>query len=176
MTDRPRIALIATQLNDAYGMIRDIVDGLTDDEFFWEPVAGCWTVRRTERGTWAADYPELPHPSPSPLTTIAWRLVHVAESKLMYHEYAFGPGQLVWPDIDSAHTAADAIAQLEQGHQLLSSDVAGLSSDADLDVYRHTNWGEEWPTWKLLWTMVHHDFQHGGEIGTLRDLYRLRWR
>ena len=37
-----------------------------------------------------------------------------------------------------------------------------------------TNWGEEWPTWQVLWTMIHHDLHHGGEIGSLRDLYRER--
>ena len=37
-----------------------------------------------------------------------------------------------------------------------------------------TNWGEEWPTWRVLWTMIDHDLHHGGEIGVLRDLYRER--
>jgi hypothetical protein len=35
-----------------------------------------------------------------------------------------------------------------------------------------TNWGEEWPAWRIFWTMIHHDAHHGGEIGALRDLYR----
>ena len=156
-------------------MIRAIVEGLTDQEYFWEPVPGCWTVRRTERGTWAVDYPEPPHPIPAPLTTIGWRLAHVAECKLMYHEYAFGAAKLVWPEIDSAHTATDAIGQLEGGHRLLVGELVGLS-DADLDVARLTNWGERWPTWKIFWTMIQHDLQHGSEIGALRDLYRLSRR
>ena len=36
-----------------------------------------------------------------------------------------------------------------------------------------TNWGEEWPAWRIFWTMIHHDAHHGGEIGALRDLYRV---
>ena len=99
--------------------------------------------------------------------------VHVSECKLMYHDYAFGAAKLTWPDIDSAHTAADAVAQLDQGHALLVRDLAGLR-DADLDQPRLTNWGEQWPTWRVLWTMIDHDALHGGEIGALRDLYRLR--
>ena len=45
--------------------LRERCRGLTDEEFFWEPVAGCWTVhRRSEQraksadgsGEWVIDY------------------------------------------------------------------------------------------------------------------------
>ena len=49
--------------------------------------------------------------------------------------------------------------------------LAGLADD-ELDGPRWTNWGERWPTWRILWTMIDHDAHHGGEIGCLRDLYR----
>jgi hypothetical protein len=166
------VEILARQQADAYDMIRNRIEGLTDDEFWWEPVPDCWTVRRSEAGTWAVDY-AIPDPDPPPFTTIGWRLDHVAECKVMYHEYAFGPGRLTFPDIDSAHTARNAIELLERGQALLVEDLAGLD-DADLQRTRLTNWGEEWPTWRILWTMIHHDYQHGGEIGALRDLYRLR--
>ena len=38
---------------------------------------------------------------------------------------------------------------------------------------RLTNWGEEWPTWRIFWTMIEHDIHHGAEIGALRDLLRV---
>jgi hypothetical protein len=166
-----QVELLSRELEAAYELIRGRVASLNDDEFFWEPVRGCWTVRRDERGHWAADYPEPPHPEPPPFTTIAWRLVHVAECKLMYHEYAFGPARLTWPQINSAHTAVSAIAQLEEGHRLLTRDLEALD-DADLERQVLTNWGDRWPIWQVFWTMISHDLQHGGEIGTLRDLYR----
>jgi hypothetical protein len=165
------VQVIRQRLQEAYETIRERVDGLTDDEFFWEPVAGCWTVRRGYDGRWAVDYPEPPHPDPAPFTTIGWRLVHVAECKVMYHEYAFGPAKLTFPEIDSAHTATAAIAQLEAGHAMLVRDVESLG-DAELERPVLTNWGEKWPAQKILWTMVDHDLHHGGEIGVLRDLYR----
>lgn len=168
-----RVALLGQQLEEAYARIRERVEGLTDDEFFWEPVPECWTVRPNERGHWSVDYPIPPHPQPAPFTTIGWRLDHVAECKVMYHEYAFGAARLTFPDIDSAHTAASAIAQLEEGHGLLARDLAGLT-EADLERPVLTNWGERWPVWKVFWTMIDHDLHHGGEIGTLRDLFRLR--
>lgn len=164
-------ALLREELEAAFRMIRERVEGLTDDEFWWEPVSGCWTIRQGADGRWAADYAE-PDPVPAPFTTIGWRLVHVAECKIMYHEYAFGPGRLVWPDIDSRHDVSSAIAQLEEGQRLLVDDLAGLDDD-DLERPRATNWGEEWPTWRIFWTMIHHDIHHGAEIGALRDLHRL---
>lgn len=165
--------LLRWQLQEAYTALRGCVEGLTDREFFWEPVPRCWTVRRGPDGRWAADYPESPHPDPAPFTTIGWRLVHVAECKVMYHEYAFGDAKLTFPDIDSAHTATAAIAQLEAGHKLLLRDLDGLD-DAGLEREVLTNWGERWPARKIFWTMISHDLHHGGEIGALRDLWPAR--
>jgi uncharacterized damage-inducible protein DinB len=116
------------------------------------------------------DYAD-PAPEPPPFTTIAWRLVHIAACKIMYHEYAFGPGKLTWDELDIPHTAADAIAWLEEGHARLRTALNGLT-DADLEEMRLTNWGEPWPTWRIFWAMIHHDAHHGAEIGCLRDLYR----
>jgi len=165
------VALLRSQLDEAYGYIRAVVEGLTDDEYWWEPVAGCWTVRQDAAGRWSADYPEPPHPIPSPFTTIAWRLDHVAECKVMYHDHAYGSGEESWLTLNSAHTARDAIAMLDRGQRLLEADLASLG-DEDLDVSVRTNWGEIWPARQIFTTMIHHDLQHGAEIGVLRDLYR----
>jgi len=48
-----------------------------------------------------------PAPDPPPFTTIAWRLVHLATCKVMYHEYAFSPGGLTWDELEIPHTNAD---------------------------------------------------------------------
>jgi len=166
---KQRVELLAAELEEAYQTLRRRLEGLNDEEFFWEPAPGCWTVRPLPDGRWTADY-EQPDPAPPPFTTIGWRLVHVAGCKIMYHEYAFGPGRLTWDEVDVPHTAAGAIAQLEAGHALLRADLDGLE-DEDLDGMRLTNWGERWPTWRILWTMVFHDLHHGGEMACLRDLY-----
>ena len=89
----------------------------------------------------------------------------------MYHECAFGPAKLTFPEIDSAHTAVAALAQLEAGHTMLARDLETLD-DAGLEREVLTNWGEKWPARKIFWTMVNHDLHHGGEIGALRDLFR----
>lgn len=165
------IELLADQLREAYAIFRQCVDGVTDDEFMWEPVPGSWRVYRDESGRWDHDYVE-PDPVPSPFTTIGWRMAHVATCKVMYHEWAFGPRELTWDTIETPHDVAGALAMTERGQRLLIDDLAALRDD-ELDAARLTNWGEEWPAWMIFWTMAHHDLQHGGEIGALRDLYRV---
>src|SRR5690606_26008221 len=57
--------------------LRPRLDGLTDEEYFWEPVEGCWSIRPKEGGGFTCDWAQTP-PSPPPVTTIAWRLAHVS--------------------------------------------------------------------------------------------------
>jgi DinB superfamily len=167
-----RVELLLAQMDEVYGRLRWRLEGLGDEEYLWEPAPGCWTVHPDESGAWVIDYAE-PDPEPAPLTTIAWRLVHLADCKVMYHEWAFGERRLSFPDLAAPPTAAGAVARLEEGQRRLRAALAGLA-DEELDEPRLTNWGERWPAWRILWTMIDHDAHHGGEIGCLRDLYRVR--
>ena len=167
-----RVQLLLHQMDRVYARLRERLAGLTDGEYFWEPAPGCWTIHRDESGAWVADYAE-PDPDPAPVTTIGWRLVHVADCKVMYHEWAFGPGKLAFPDLAPPATAAGAIVRLEEGQRLLRAELETLSERA-LDEPRSTNWGEQWPAWRIFWAMIDHDGHHGAEIGCLRDLYRVR--
>ncbi|MFD0540965.1 hypothetical protein ACFQY7_51220 [Actinomadura luteofluorescens] len=47
--------------------LRPRISGLTDDEYFWEPVPGCWSVRPPGRGGSAMtiDF-AMPAPDPAP--------------------------------------------------------------------------------------------------------------
>lgn len=165
-----RIALLVSEMDEAWQILCHRLEGLTEAEFFWEPVSGCWSVHATDDGRWVMDYAE-PDPDPPPFTTIAWRLLHIAACKIMYYEYAFGPGRLSWDELQLPHTAAQSIEWLEDGQSQLRSTLESLCDD-DLDELRRTNWGDLWPTWDIFWTMILHDLHHGGEIGCLRDLYR----
>ena len=162
--------LLLVQMDEAYERLRRRLEGLTEDEYFWEPVPGCWTVHRDETGRWVTDY-AFPDPVPAPVTTIGWRLVHIADCKVMYHEYAFGARRLTFPDLIPPATVRGALERLQEGQRLLRSDLIGLQAD-QLDQPRLTNWGEEWPAWRIFWAMIDHDLHHGAEIGCLRDLYR----
>ena len=168
---RAAIDVVGAQLDEAYRAVRKRIEGLSEDEYFWKPAPDCWTVYQLPDGRWTYDYEE-PDPEPAPFTTIAWRVIHIATCKVMYHEYAFGAGRLTWDELPITGSVSDAVAMLENGHELLADDLRSLATDDELAVPRLTNWGEKWPTWRIFWTMIWHDAHHGGEIGALRDLYR----
>ena len=164
--------ILTFTMNESWEYLYRLLSGLSDQEFFWEPVPNCWRIYQGENGRWTYDY-QIPHPQPSPLTTIGWRLVHIASCKIMYYEFAFGPGKLTFPKLVIPHTAAEAVGWLEQGHSLLTSALA-QSTNTTLEQPALTNWGEWLPTWRIFWILISHDIQHGAEIGCLRDLYRLK--
>jgi hypothetical protein len=120
--------------------------GITDEEFFWEPVAGCWTVhRRSEQraksadgsGEWVLDY-EMPEPQPAPVTTIAWRTVHIASVNFLYYDYAFGPATASF-DLEMPGSASAAVEWLRVSQEQLWTVLQRLA-DADLEEPRLTNW------------------------------------
>jgi hypothetical protein len=67
--------------------------GLTDDEYFWEPVPGCWSLRRAADGRWRPDGGGGggPAPDPAPVTTITWRSGLASQSDAGMWS-ALGPG------------------------------------------------------------------------------------
>jgi hypothetical protein len=165
-----RLELMITQMDESWQGLSRRLTNLSEIEFFWQPVPHCWTVHPVPGGRWIVDYVDSP-PDPPPFTTIAWRVLHLAGCKLMYHEYAFGNGKLSWDELPVPTMPSAAIAWLEGCHKRLESGVKALR-DTDLDEERLTNWGEMWPTWRIVWTMIFHDIHHGAEIGCLRRLFR----
>jgi hypothetical protein len=164
-----RVALLETTIDESYERLRTRLAGLTDDEFFWEPIPGCWTIYEDKPGHWTYHY-EIPDPDPAPITSIGWQIVHLATCKVIYWEWAYGPGRLTFPDLVTPHSAAGAIDELEKGQRMLRDQLAKLS-DSLMDEPRKTNWGELWPAWRVFWTMADHDAFHGGVLGYLRDMY-----
>ena len=164
-----RAALLAAVMDESYQRLRTRLEGLTAAEFFWEPVAGSWNIYEDRPGHWTYHY-AIPDPDPAPITSIGWQIVHVATCKVMYHEWAFGPALLTFPDLVIPQTAASAIEMIEVGHSRLV-DALGELSEPQLDEPRKTNWGELWPVWRIFWAMADHDALHAGAIGNLRDLY-----
>ena len=158
-----------------------ILAGVSDEEFFWEPVAGCWTVhRRSEprgvsvdgRGEWVLDY-DPSQPTPAPFTTIAWRTLHLAGVNYLYWDYAFGTASLSF-DLEMPGDAAEATDWLFASHQPVVDALADLT-DTDLDKLVPTNWGEEWPIHRVIIALINEQVHHGAEISLLRDLHRCRW-
>ncbi|TPG34280.1 DinB family protein [Mycolicibacterium hodleri] len=148
--------------------LRPRLDGLTDDEYFWEPVPDCWTVHRDGGIDFA-----FPPPQPEPVTTIAWRLAHVIVGVLAVraHSHFGGPPAAyeTWP---YATDAATALRQLDDAYEGWMSGVRTLT-DAELDQPIGAAEGP-WADKPMLALVLHINrevIHHGAEIAVLRDLY-----
>lgn len=176
--------LIIGQLEFYWDMhLRPRLDGLTDEEYFWEPVDGCWNVRRDEDGLWKMDI-VWPVPEPEPVTTIAWRMMHIAVDNWWLRADAFfdnqsglGDDANMWDKrrgpASMAGSAAEAIAMIEEGYRRWHDPIAALSP-AELAKplgVRGADFAED----SMAALVVHVNreiMHHGAEVGLLRDLYR----
>jgi hypothetical protein len=159
--------------------LRPRLDGLTDEEYFWEPVRGCWNIRpqgtsaapmSAGSGEWTVDFAS-PAPVPAPVTTIAWRLAHIIVSCLGYRVGWYFDGQEVDAEIFAyAGTADEALKQLDEMYRKWNAGVRELS-DADLDDPPPEG-PERFPMENRVLHVNRELIHHGAEISLLRDLYR----
>jgi len=160
---------------------RPRLDRLTDDEYFWEPVRGCWSIRRRGEsiapisaggGEFTMDY-SMPPRQVEPVTTIAWRLAHIIVGIFgMRNASHFGGPQADYSTFAYAGNAADALEQLDEGHAGWVKGVRALSlSDlaAPCGPAEHP-FGDSSMAGLVL--HIHREvIHHGAEIALLRDLY-----
>ncbi|WP_019060416.1 DinB family protein [Streptomyces prunicolor] len=159
--------------------LRPRLHGLADEEYFWEPVRDCWSIR--PRGTstapmsegsgeWTMDHAS-PGPEPAPVTTIAWRLAHIIVDCLGYRVGWYFGGQGVESETFAyAGTADEALKQLDEMYGRWDAGVRGLS-DADLENPPAVG-PERYPMENRILHVNRELIHHGAEISLLRDLYR----
>ena len=157
------------------------LQGLTDDEYFWEPVDNAWSVRPDADGVLRMDGHGREAPDPPPFTTIAWRLSHVAVDVFATRaDTFFGAGQATDTDMfDESHrpplpgSAAEALALLENSYRAWHDGLLSLDEKAFLEPLgpRGAFFAEQ-PMAALALHLNREAMHHGGEICLLRDLYR----
>jgi hypothetical protein len=163
--------------------LRPRLDGLTDEEYLWEPVAGCWSLRPGPDGRWVMDGLGGEAPEPAPVTTIAWRMMHVGATCLANRASAFFGGDGVPDDapmwdprlvpVDLPGTAAEAVVFLERHYRRWHDGIAAL--DASGMAAPLGPKGGPYASDPMAGLVAHISrevMHHGGEIGVLRDLYR----
>jgi hypothetical protein len=164
--------------------LRRRYDGLTDEEYLWEPVGNSWSIhpRGQGRAAIAAGSGEFvidfayPEPAPAPVTTIAWRLAHlvvgVLGARVASH---FGGPPVDYSTFDYAGTAAGALQQLDEGYQAWRDGVAALDAE---DLARPCGAAEgAFATYPMASLVLHINrelLHHGAEIALLRDLFANR--
>ena len=161
---------------------RPRLEGLSDDEYFWEPVAGCWSVRPRGQagapiaagsGAFVLEY-AVPEPDPAPVTTIAWRLGHlmvgVLGERIGSH---FGGEPISYRTFDYPATADAALARLDGLYRQWNGAVSTLT---DEELARPVGPAEgafaEAPMLALVQHINREMIHHLAEVALLRDLYR----
>jgi hypothetical protein len=164
--------------------LRPRFDGLTDEEYFWEPVPGMWSVRPRGAsaapvalggGAFAQDFAR-PAPDPAPVTTIAWRLSHLLVGvfgvRVASH---FGGDPVDYAAYDYPGDAATALGRLDA---VYAAWIAGVRSLGPDDLTRPCGPAEGPYAEASMTALVLHinreALHHGAEIALLRDLFR--WR
>ncbi len=177
MSERPTTDLevvVLDVLDDTWAQMVERLDGLSDAEFLWEPVDGCWSVRARTDGSVRVDGEGERDRDPAPFTTIAWRLWHIGTDCLDAYSERFlgGTGASVSGDEWHLDVAA-AIEDLDRSWQCFRGGLGELTAE---------QWwkeiGEEFGPWSrhsvadLALHAQHEIAHHGAEVALLRDLYR----
>jgi hypothetical protein len=149
------------------------LEGLSEREYLWEPVADCWTLREGPDGLFRADAVPDVEPVPAPVTTIAWRMWHIGSDCLLgYCERYLNdprpePDPCIWPG-----TAAAGITALEAGWSRFRRDVEGLGDEGLLEAMGpHAGLYAKDSYLTLVLHALDEVAHHGAELGLLRDLY-----
>jgi DinB superfamily len=165
------------------GHLRPRLAGLTDAEYLWEPVAGCWSLRHRDDASTAmaagaadtvADF-DHPEPDPTPFTTIAWRMGHISIGVLGERAANhFGrPGSVEYTTTDWPLTAAGGLHLLDESYAAWIGGVRSLGAEG---LHRVCGPAEgpyaDFPMATLVLHITREVVHHGAELCLIRDLYR----
>ncbi len=163
---------------------RPRLDGLSDEEYLWEPVPGAWNVRpRGSRpgrdavavgtGAGAVDF-AVPEPVPPPVTTIAWRLTHLVVGVLGERNARyFGGPPTDYDSYDYPLEAAGALRDLDAGFARWVAGVRTLTRTGLLAPCEEP-WHASDSVAELVLHINRELIHHLAEVALLRDLWAHR--
>ena len=174
MPSQDLIAVLLDTYDSVWHRLQRRLDGLTDAEYLWEPVPACWSVRRMEDGRYRAPPGQWPETGPSPFTTIAWRMCHIADNFTEDRVARFfrreSPAD---PAASHPATAAEGIAYVEHAYALWHSYLVALEGQRLWDTLGvSAGVRSERPLVRFILQYLEEFAHHAAEVAVLRDLYR----
>jgi len=170
--------VLADQTFLAWGLARSRLVGLSQEEFAWEPVAGCWSLRRTEEVTgvvpagrqWWLDGDGIEAPEPPPFTTVAWLVGHMTLAVWNYNDTIAGIPATPEPALpELAGPAVELWGEVIERFETMvkAFDDPQLADPVEV-------WGGTATRAFVISHVVGEVLHHAAEVGRLRDLYRIR--
>lgn len=179
-----RVGLLLDQLTDAVALSRARIDGLTTDELLWEPYPAMWSIRLRGQatspdpigtGAYVVDHDATLDPfAAGPMTTIAWRISHLASAFAGRWHWTFGE-QTAAPN-ELIHATPD-LSLLDDLWNEIDRWVTSIESTADdhLDEIGYSQYPDgldaHLPFITIVRWMNRETIHHLAEIALLRDLY-----
>jgi hypothetical protein len=155
-------------------MARDVIDHL-----IWEMGQAFDALFATLRNLRDDDWLWLPDGGARSVSAVVG---HVASSKVMFHNHAFGDGSLSWEDpaFHLAHPPTEGagfdpvrlVEWLRSAEFEVRRNVDALADDDELLRDRGVPWGRTMPTRWIINRLIHHDSFHAGEINHLRSVHQ----
>jgi len=180
-----RLGLLLDQHATSCDIARARLEGLTDEEYLWEPAPGCWSIRRTGEtntatahgaGEWVLDFTR-PEPQPPPFTTIAWRLGHLYSGFSLRWEWAFGGRKKLADAIELTPSADQALNRFWKLMDQWRASLAAMT-DEQLDMVGFSQYpyglDPQLPFIATVWWTNRELILHTAEIALLRDLWTAR--
>ena len=161
--------VILDSMDRMFDQLMGRLSGLTNDEFLWEPVDVVWSARRGADGRVVIEGAGEREVQPAPVTTIAWRMWHIAIDCLDDYTRRF--------DGDPSDAPPTWTLDADEAIEILRTKwgaYRSLVSERDWWDQLGPNW-EHWSQHCVADMAMHASNElvhHAAEIALLRDLYR----
>ena len=147
---------ILLELDSAFGVLKDNLQGLTLPEALFVPAGGYRSILGT--------------------------IKHAAGWNHVYRSYAFDAAPVSWRNLEWPHSLrdtvlktetylADLVRWLDLAHQRWREDLLRVP-EAALSEPRPTHWGEMLPLVEIVHIIAYHHVYHAGEINQLLSIFR----
>ena len=158
-----------------FGRFTARIDGLTDDEYLWQPAPDCWSLERRPDGNlhmrWGLVFDEVP-----PVTTIAWRYTHIID---LLSEERCATYIGLEPETENLFAdgappdAATARSMLDEAFARWKRYITAADEQTFFDpIGPVAPRGADQTRTRFILHILDEAIHHGAEVGVLRDLYQ----
>jgi len=171
MAQQTMVHMLIWELKSWFQELVQNLSEISNEEAKWKPTANSKTVDvlnqfYEKRDDWISEH------LLDPISTIEFKVVHLAQTKQRYNEYAFREGRHTWTYLESPEWP-NCIDYLQKTQRSLIGSLQNLT-DEQLDYKVPTHWGDMWPIKRIISTLIFHDAYHFGQINTIKNLFQVK--